>query len=253
MTEMKTLVSIIMPAYNSQNTLDEAVESILNQTIHDWELFIIVDAATDRTEQMARAWAKKDKRIKVFVNEYNQGVAKSRNIGLEHARGDYLAFLDSDDRWLPEKLKLQIEFMKKTGARISYGTYRRFNEHQLLNIVIPPAQVNYRRLLRGNVIGNLTGMVERSLVKDLRFLSQGHEDYIFWLQAIQRANFAFLVPSDAPIAEYRVQKKSISSDKIKNLVWQWKIYKKHIGLSSFYSLFLMVNYAFFAIKKRILK
>lgn len=251
MTEMRTLISIVMPAYNSQNTLDEAVESVLSQTIDDWELLIIVDAAVDLTEQMAKSWAQKDKRIKVFVNQYNQGVAKSRNVGLEKARGDYLAFLDSDDRWLPEKLKWQLEFMKKTNTLVSYGAYRRFNAHEFLNIVNPPVQVNYRQLLMGNVIGNLTGMVERALVEDLRFLSQGHEDYIFWLEVVKRAKFAFLIPSDGPVAEYRVQKTSISAKKTKNLIWQWEIYRSNIGLSFLCSCFFMSCYIFLAIKKRI--
>lgn len=251
MTDMRTSVSIIMPAYNSQNTLDEAVKSVLNQTIDDWELLIIVDAATDLTEQMARSWAKKDARIKVFVNQRNQGVAKSRNVGLEQAKGDYLAFLDSDDRWLPGKLKQQLEFMEEMNVQVSYGAYRRFADHELLNVVNPPAQVSYRQLLMGNVIGNLTGMVSRELVKDLRFLPQGHEDYIFWLQVVRRSKFAHLVPSDGPIAEYRVQKTSLSSNKTKNLLWQWRIYRGNIGLSFFYSCFYMGCYIFLAIQKRI--
>lgn len=251
MTDMRILVSIIMPAYNSQNTLDGAVISVLNQTLDNWELLIIVDAATDLTEKMARSWAQKDARIKIFVNQSNQGVAKSRNVGLEQAKGSYLAFLDSDDRWLPEKLKQQTEFMEEKNALVSYGAYRRFADHELLNVVNPPAQVSYRQLLMGNVIGNLTGMVSRELVKDLRFLPQGHEDYIFWLQAVKRAQFAYLVPSDGPIAEYRVQKTSLSAKKTKNLSWQWAIYRNNIGLSFFYSCFFMVCYIFLAFKKRI--
>ncbi|MEQ6474918.1 glycosyltransferase family 2 protein [Comamonas sp. wu1-DMT] len=252
MTDMKTLVSIIMPAYNSQNTLNEAVESVLKQTIDNWELLIIVDAATDLTENIAKSWAQKDARVKVFVSPYNQGVAKSRNIGLEQAKGKYLAFLDSDDRWLSGKLKQQIKFMEETNALVSYGAYRRFADHELLNVVNPPAQVSYRRLLMGNVIGNLTGMVSRELVKDLRFLPQGHEDYIFWLQAVRRAQFAYLVPSAGPIAEYRVQKTSLSAKKTKNLSWQWKIYRRNVGLSFFHSCFFMICYIFSAIRKRII-
>ncbi len=249
---MKTLVSIIMPAYNSENTLNEAVESVIKQTYHNWELLIVVDAATDLTENIAKSWAKKDARVKVFVSSRNQGVAKSRNIGLEKAKGKYLAFLDSDDRWLPEKLKQQTKFMEETNAFVSYGAYRRFSEHHLLNVVNPPAQVSYRRLLMGNVIGNLTGMVSRELVKDLKFLSQGHEDYIFWLQAVRRAQFAYLVPSDGPIAEYRVQKKSLSAKKTRNLSWQWRIYRSNLGLSFLHSCFFMICYIFSALRKRII-
>jgi glycosyltransferase involved in cell wall biosynthesis len=135
----------------------------------------------------------------------NGGVAAARNAGIEAATGTHVAFLDSDDRWLPDKLAQQLAHMRETGTRISYTAYRRFDESgRELSIVRPPAEVDYADMLKSNRIGNLTGMYDRSL-GDGRFQCIGHEDYVFWLSMVRRADIACRVPNPEPLAEYLVR------------------------------------------------
>lgn len=250
MDNVQPLVSIIMPAYNAEATLEESIKSVLAQTLQDWELIIAVDAATDGTLAIALGWQNKDSRIRVIFEEVNQGVAGIRNLAMAQASGKYIAFLDSDDLWLPEKLSMQLSFMSESGARVCYSAYRRFDKQGPLNIVMPPDRVDYPRLLRGNVIGNLTGVVERSLVDGIWFERVGHEDYLFWLKVLARSGVAYRVPGNAPIAEYRVAENSLSANKVRNMRWQWHIYRKELELPLAQSLYFMASYVILAFYKR---
>lgn len=244
------LVSIVMPAYNAAGTLAASVESAMAQTWPHWELLLVVDAATDDTLAIAEHLAARDARIKVLACQTNQGVSKARNLALEQAKGDYLAFLDSDDLWLPTKLAEQVAFMKETGTELCYTAYLRFNEHGPLNLVVPPGQVSYEQLLQSNVIANLTGIIKRSAVQDLRFKNIGHEDYLFWLSALQRIPIGRRLPTVSPMARYRVQAESRSSKKVRNLQWQWHIYRNELGLPVLKSAWLMMHYVTKALRKR---
>ncbi|MGO3741048.1 glycosyltransferase family 2 protein [Kerstersia sp.] len=244
------LVSIVMPAYNAASTLAASVDSALAQTWEHWELLLVVDAATDNTLAIAESYAARDERIRVFGCSTNQGVAQARNVALDHARGDYLAFLDSDDLWMPEKLAEQVTFMEREGVELCYAAYQRFNEGGPLNIVVPPEHVTYEQLLQSNVIANLTGIVKRQRVLDLRFKSIGHEDYLFWLSALQRIPHARRLPLTHPMARYRVQPESRSSKKLRNLQWQWHIYRHELGLPAIKSAALMAHYIVKALRKR---
>ena len=244
------IVSVVMPAYNAAETINAAIESVLAQTLPQWELLIVVDAPTDNTLAIAQGWAQRDSRIKVLLNAINGGVALSRNLALDHAVGQYLAFLDSDDLWLPEKLALQVDFMTQSGTELCYGAYERFGPHGVRKLVIPPDQVSRSELLRGNVIPNLTGVVSRKLVADLRFQHIGHEDYVFWLSVLERTPVARRLPTRVPIARYRVHSASLSSRKWQNLGWQWRIYRDTLGLSRLHSVRLMVHYVAQALLKR---
>uniref|UniRef100_UPI00372D1CF0 glycosyltransferase family 2 protein n=1 Tax=Alcaligenes faecalis TaxID=511 RepID=UPI00372D1CF0 len=245
------LVSIVMPAYNAAPTLAESLESAIAQTWPHWELWVIVDAATDDTLAIANRFAERDARIKVLACQSNQGASKARNLALERVKGDYLAFLDSDDLWVPTKLAEQLAFMEATGTELCYTAYLRFNERGPLNLVVPPAQVSYERLLRGNVIANLTGIVKRQVVQDLRFKSIGHEDYLFWLSALRRVSVGRRLPTTSPMARYRVQAESLSSKKVRNLHWQWHIYRNELGVSTLKSAWLMMHYVTRAVRKRL--
>lgn len=244
------LVSIVMPAYNAARTLAASLESAVAQTWPHWELLLVVDAATDDTLTIAERFAARDARIKVLACQTNQGVSKSRNLALEQAKGDYLAFLDSDDLWLPTKLAQQVAFMEATGTELCYTAYIRFNEQGPLNLVVPPEQVSYEQLLQSNVIANLTGIVKRQVVQDLRFKSIGHEDYLFWLMALKRIDCGRRLPTASPMARYRVQPESRSSKKVRNLHWQWHIYRNELGLPVLKSSWLMMHYVINALRKR---
>ena len=153
------LVSIIMPAYNAELYIASAIESILGQTYQSWELLVVNDASSDSTGKIVEDIKQKDSRIRLFTNKSNQGIAESRNLALENARGKFIAFLDSDDLWMPDKLSKQVDFMNRNNSYISYSGYKRINEHgQRLGTVMPPELIRYDYLLKSNHIGNLTGI-----------------------------------------------------------------------------------------------
>lgn len=247
---MDSLVSIIMPAYNASRFIGAAIDSVLAQTWPAWELLVVEDCSRDNTLAIARGYADKEARIRVFPQSRNQGVTAARNLALANAKGKYIAFLDSDDLWEPEKLSLQVAFMKNTGASVCYSGYQRIDQNgSKLAKVMPPSQTDYRNLLRGNVIGNLTGIYDAEALGKEPFKAYRHEDYVAWLALVKRAGKA--VGISQPLASYRVYDGSISSNKIKTLGWQWRIYRESEQLNSLYSAWLMLHYAARAVFKRI--
>lgn len=250
MSEHREQVSIVMPAYNAQATIAASIESVLAQTWQDWVLIIVIDAATDQTAAIVRDYASRDSRLRVIELTQNQGAAAARNHALDAAQGEFIAFLDTDDLWHADKLATQIAFMRDSGAAMSYAPYTRFDSSGPLNVVVPPQSVNYRELLKGNVIPNLTAMVTRLAVGTRRFERAGHEDYLFWLAVLQGVERAWRLPSPAPVADYRVHAGSLSGNKLRVLSWQWRIYRHWLGLSLPYSAYLMAHYAYRALRKR---
>src|SRR5699024_8951224 len=158
---MKTapLFSIIMPAYDAENTIDEAIESVFMQTLEDYELIVVNDCSQDKTRQVVEEYVQVDERVLLINNNENKGVARSRNKALEASRGRYITFLDSDDRWSPQKLEKQYHAFCR-GNDIVFTAYKRFGEGKEA-VVYPPITGCYRSLLKGNYIGNLTGAYDR--------------------------------------------------------------------------------------------
>lgn len=244
------LVSIIMPARNAALFLEIAVHSIQSQSFSSWELLIVNDASTDATLQIANNLHEQDRRIHVLDQKESRGIAKARNCALEKARGKYIAFLDSDDIWLPDKLERQISFMEMNNVVVSYSAYERIDEKgRKLGTVIPPDEIDYKKLLKSNFIANLTGVYNVEVLGKQFFSEVGHEDYVAWLALVKKAKTAKLV--DAVLGQYRVYSGSISSNKFKMLGWQWRVYRDSQSLGFFYSCWLMLCYAYYAINKRI--
>jgi teichuronic acid biosynthesis glycosyltransferase TuaG len=243
-------VSVVMPAYNAAATLQASMDSVFAQTHADVELLVIDDCSKDATWTLIEEAAAREPRVVPIKMAQNGGVAAARNAGIEAATGTHIAFLDSDDRWLPGKLALQLAHMRETGTKISYTSYRRFDESgRELSIVIPPAEVGYADMLKSNRIGNLTGIYDRAL-GDARFERIGHEDYVFWLQLVRRAGIARRVPTTEPLAEYLVRTGSLSADKRKAARWQWNIYRNVEGLGRIRAAWYFAHYAAIAFAKR---
>lgn len=244
----KPRVSIIMPAYNAQAYIGQAIESALAQTFPDWELIVVDDCSTDDTAACVQSYS--DSRIRYLKNEKNSGAAQSRNRAIEAGRGEYVAFLDSDDVWLPFKLEAQIRQLD-AGASISYGAYYRIAaDGKLLSTVNVPHALRYRDMLKSNFIGHLTGIYRKSRFPDLRFESGGHEDYVFWLRAVKIAGEIHAALPGTPLANYRVLDNSLSADKKKALRWQWRIYREVLKLSLGKSFYYFIFYALNAVRKR---
>jgi len=243
-------VSVIMPAYNAAATLLASMQSVFAQSHADVELLVIDDRSKDATWEIVEETAKHEPRLVPIRQPQNGGVAAARNAGLEAASGTHIAFLDSDDRWRPEKLATQLAHLRETGGAISYTAYRRFDEQErTLSIVRPPASVRYADMLKSNRIGNLTGLYDRTLGEH-RFERIGHEDYVFWLALVRKAGIAHRVPSDEPLADYLVRTGSLSADKKKAAKWQWNIYREVEKLDPIRAAWYFAHYAAIAVAKR---
>lgn len=247
----KSLISVITPFFNAEKTLRQTIESVLNQLDVNFEYILINDCSTDDGVSIVEEYLL-DPKVVLINNENNIGVAASRNRGLELAKGEYVCFLDADDWWEPKKLAVQLEFMINEGCNLSYMDYNRISyDGAYLNTVVPPPFAEYHHLLRANCIGNLTAMVKRSSIGEIRFKKVGHEDYLFWLNILaSSAGLAKKCIYQCVLCNYRVGANSLSSNKLRALVWQWRLYRDSLKLSMPVSILYMLSYGFSAIRKR---
>lgn len=219
------MVSIITPSYNSSAFIEQTIESVLAQTYEDWEMLIVDDCSTDTSAAIIKQYAKKDVRIRYLKTKHPSGSpCEPRNIGIRNAQGRYIAFLDSDDRWLPDKLEEQLHLFEDAATAIVYSDYEKMTEagERENRIVRAPAEADYKRLLSGNVIGCLTAVYDTAKVGKVYFPEHSHEDYILWLSILKRGYIA--KNTNTVTALYRVRSRSVSSNKLKALSWQWSIY-----------------------------
>lgn len=243
-------VSVVMPAWNAAATLQASMDSVFAQTHADVELVVVDDCSQDGSWDIIRQTAAREPGVVAIRLPKNGGVAAARNAGIEAATGTHIAFLDSDDRWRPEKLAVQLADMAATGSAISYTAYRRFDEAgNTLSVVVPPPEVDHAAMLKSNRIGNLTGLYDRS-IGDGRFERVGHEDYVFWLAMVKRAGIARRVPTTEPLADYLVRTGSLSADKRKAARWQWEIYRQVEKLGPVRAAWCFAHYAAIALGKR---
>lgn len=209
------LVSIIMPSWNTAKFIAETIQSVIDQTYQNWELLIVDDCSTDNTDEIVASF--KDDRIKYFHNEKNSGAALTRNRAMREAQGEWIAFLDSDDLWMPKKLEKQIAFMRENGYTLSYTEYEKIDEaSKPLNIYVSgPEKVNKRKMYNYDYIGQLTMMYSAKefgliQIKDIK----KNNDYAIRLQLYKKSGTcAYLLKEN--LAEYRVRKVSISHDKFR--------------------------------------
>lgn len=216
---MNELVSIIMPSYNTANFISETIESVLAQTYSNWELIIVDDCSTDDTDAVVRPYLADD-RIRYLKNEKNSGAAVSRNRALREARGKWIAFLDSDDLWLPEKLEKQIDFMEKYGYKFTYTDYQiQLNGSWLPYIYTGPNVVNRHKMRNYCYFSTITVMYDREFVGLIQIVPiRKNNDYAMWLKIIEKSPCYRL---DECLSYYIKHDGSISSGK------KWKLIKYH--------------------------
>lgn len=206
------LVSIIMPSWNTGRFITESINSVINQTYSHWELIIVDDCSTDNTDDIVSSF--NEDRIRYFKNEKNQGAALTRNRALREANGEWIAFLDSDDLWRPEKLEKMLLFMKSNDYVFAYHDFEKIDEESKpLNIYVTgPKIVTKRKMYNYDYVGCLTfiynakffGLIQ---IKDIK----KNNDYAILLKLCKKAN-CYLLPES--LAFYRIRKKSISHDKL---------------------------------------
>ena len=243
-------VSIIMPAYNAEKTIEQSVNSVLAQSYQNWELIIVDDASKDGTAGLVDLLTQKDERIVLLVNEENSGAAKSRNRGINHAKGSLLAFLDSDDLWREDKLAKQIEFMEEVNADISYTATSYMNEAGEISDFILRAKrkLTYKELLKRNLMSCSSVMVRRDVMIPFPTEPQLHEDYVVWL-AILRTKCAYGL--DEPLLIYRMAEGTKSSNRLASAKMIFNAYRHPlVGFNRLAAAFLTLRYAFHSIGKR---
>lgn len=242
-------VSIIMPAYNAAAYIAAAIHSVLNQTVRDFELIAIDDGSRDDTLAIVRNLAKEDKRIRCCPNERNMGTANTRNRGLELSRGRYVAFLDSDDLWRPEKLEKQIQKMEASGADLVYTSYAIMNETgERCRDFLVPGGIDLDGLLKENVIGCSTVMLRRDAADRFRFRCDFyHEDYVMWLQMLREG--CVMAGLSEVLVDYRFYLGSRAGNKLASAHRRWIIYRKYLRLPLGKSLGYLAHYALAGVKK----
>lgn len=245
------LVSIIMPMYNSADYVGEAVTSVIHQTYTNWELLVVDDGSNDGSNEIIEDFVKKDPRIRLLHNDRHINMPSApRNFGLLHAKGRFIAFLDSDDCWLPGKLEEQLPLFDDAQVAVVYSNYEKTGRvtERSSRVVKAPPTTDYKHLLFGNIIGNLTGIYDRSKVGTVIILDVHHEDYAMWLEILKKGFIA--KNTNSVTALYRVADESVSSNKLKLLSWQWNIYRQVEHLSWSKSVWCYLHYAYNAYRKQ---
>lgn len=248
-----------MAARNSGDFIREAIESVVAQDFKHWELIVINDASHDQTSKIVEEAAAADPRIRVLTNATPLGPAKARNAGLEIANGDFIAFLDSDDLWLPAKLERQLEEMRAQKAVLSFTAYKKIDEFGRISKshIDVPLTVTYRDLLKSNVIGCLTAMYDaRALGKIPMPEDTAREDYRLWLEILKRserknrdsenhqnASVFKTIGINQVLGYYRIHSKSLSKNKLRAAKLQWQVYRRVERLPLYSAAYYFLHYA----------
>lgn len=243
-------VTVIMPAYNCELYIETAIRSVINQTYTNWELIVIDDCSTDSTRDIVARLIEEDPRVTLIENSMNLGAAENRNKGVSLSKGDYVAFLDSDDIWYPEKLSIQLEKMDESGADISYTSYEIVDgdTNRVKSTYIVPNNISFESLLKENVIGCSSVVMTRELASKHPFrVDFYHEDYCLWLEILQ-AGYR-IVGCTEVLTGWRFWSKSRSFNKNKSAVNRWKIYRENLGLPMMKSVRVFLAYALNGIHK----
>lgn len=246
------MVSVIMPLFNSEKFVKESIISVLSQTWKNFELIIVDDGSTDSSVQEVKNMMSEDNRIKLFLTEGKLGAAKVRNVALKYSEGRYIAYLDSDDLWDPEKLEYQIKYMEQNNAGFSCTSYRVIDENskELGKEIRMLEKLSYMDFLKNNLIQTVGVMVDTCVVeKKLLYMpDEKREDAATWLN-ILKSGHDCLGLQDI-VCSYRRVSGSLSSDKIKAARGVWDLYRNVEKLSLPFSVYIFIRYAVLAVWKR---
>lgn len=246
------LVSVITPAHDAGRFLRETLASVRAQTFTDWEMVVAENGSTDDTRELLAAAARADARVRVLTIGRPLGPAAARNAAIAEARGRYLAFLDADDLWLPEKLEAQLEFMRTTGAALTHTTFGFIDVAgspiRRPHVALDP--ITYDRLLRRTGIGCLTVLLDRTQTGDVRMPDlPSHEDIALWLSILRRVGPARGL--DRLLAQYRIVPGSVSSRPLRAASRMWRVYREVERLPLPRASWCFAQYAFWAALKRV--
>lgn len=232
------LVSIITPTYNCAEFIGETIDSVQSQTYISWEMIIVDDCSTDNTKEIVENYSKNDKRIKYYCMISQSGAAKARTRAMQLAQGEYIAFLDSDDLWISDKLEKQLTFMKQHDVAFTCTAYEQIDEEgKLLNRIVKTVpKVNYNRVLLDCPIGNSTVMysVKKMGKFEVPNIRKRNDDAL-WLQMLKKEEYIYGMRN--VLMRYRIRQNSISSNKLKLIKYHWILYRDIEHLSILRSIF----------------
>jgi len=243
------LVSVITPCRNCEAFIGAAIDSVRAQTLADWEMIVVDDASTDASAAIVADYAARDRRICLVPLPRPAGAASARNTAIASARGRYIAFLDSDDLWFPDKLAKQVAFMTAHNQAFSYASYRLIDARDgVLGVFTVAPSITRADLLKVSSVSCLTAMYDtrhlgRMYMPDIRV---GH-DYALWLEILKRVETARGLTE--PLAAYRINKTSLSSDKFRAARRRWWIYRRHERLGRAVSAYYFCHYAYHGLRK----
>ena len=250
MRQTTPLCSVILPVYNSAAYIDSAIASVLEQTEVSLELIVIDDASTDTSSQKLDLWEQRDSRIRKVHNARNVGVAETRNRGIAMARGKYIAFLDSDDIWMPQKLKQQIPYMEQQQWDFCCTAYQMVDAagQFLKQRNVPEGCISFFDLLKENYICCSSVVLRADLAKQHTMQKNyAHEDYVYWLELLQQEAKGYAL--NQVLVNYRLVQNGRSANKWRAAKDRWSIYRTYLGYSTVKSLRYFVPYVFHGIQK----
>ena len=238
-------IAIILPNYNSSLFIEKTISSILNQSYKKWKLFLIDDNSDKKTKKILYRY-KKNKKVKIFFLKSNRGTAYCRNYALKKIRSPYIAFIDSDDLWMKNKLINQIKYMVKNNYVFSYTSYKTFGlKHKF---VVPPKKFNFSKFTHNTSIGTSTMMVKKNIIKNIEFPNTKIcEDYYFKCKILKKIDYAYCL--NKFLTKYRIRQDSLQSNKLRNFYWIWSINKKYNNFNFFKNFNSLLSISFNSIKK----
>ncbi|GEC70706.1 Glycosyl transferase family 2 [Flavobacterium flevense] len=241
----KPLVSILIPTFNSAQFIAETIASVQQQTYENWEIIVVDDVSTDGTVALISKIREMDVRIQLQVLERNSGTGVARNTALAKAKGKYIAFLDADDLWKPEKLEKQILFMQMNDLPFTFSFYDCIDEqgNSLNRRVKAPRNLSYRQLFFCNYVGNLTGVYDVEFFGKITISSiRKRQDWMHWLTILKKIKKAKPVPES--LAFYRIRDNSLSTSKTALIRYNFAVYRQFHGYNLVVSLLCMTGFLF---------
>ena len=245
------LVSVITPVHNAETVIGNTLESVFNQTYNKIEIVLVDDCSSDNSQNVIEEYQKKHPEIIYYRQPTNQGAGVARNKALELAKGQYVAFLDADDLWHPEKIERQIALLNEKDGAFSFTAIEMIDSNG--NVVKKKRkvkeQINYKFLLKNTMIATSTVVIDRKKIGDFRMpLRRGGQDYATWLMLLRDGTIAYGI-NDA-LGQYRVgNKNSLAGKKGKSIRQVWEIQTKQEGINRFKAFFNLICFAFNAFKK----
>jgi len=240
-----SLVSVIIPTFNSEKYISDTIVSVQKQIYQNWEIVIVDDCSTDRTQDIILNFSKSDERIKFYPLEKNSGAGIARDFAVSKALGKYISFLDSDDLWKPEKLEKQIGFMQTNNLPFTFSFYDCINEQgeSLNKRIEAPKNLSYRQLFFCNFVGNLTGIYDVEYFGKIPISKiRKRQDWMQWLTILKKIKTAQPVPES--LAFYRIRENSISNSKTDLIKYNFAVYREFHGLNFVISIFCMIGFLF---------